>query len=735
MLSLIYDDNQPPGLKPGINHTSRETIIDRFDGIPWGTHMCLLYKTKQDLLEVLIPFTQAGLSKNEYCLWLTSGVLSAHQARIALKKSGLDFDSYYNKGQIVFMDSKDWYQRQGKLRLDEAQSGLFTRLNKAVAKGYEGLRIISSTIWLEPKHWKTFQDYEEELNHIIQDQRIIAMCSYDLDSCDAAQMIDIVRNHQSTLIKCSREFKLIENFEYQNPVQNSAENQLFLRKNIYTFEKLGQERNKSLHILNEMLKAEMRRHTRTEQALHLSDRKYRSLFNSIDEGFSLYEISYSNNKNQMDYQCLDVNPAFETLTCTTGEELIGRKLGEVLPDIYSKLMNPLNKVASTKEPQYVEEYIEHLDKIIAVRIFYLAVGQIAVLTTDITERKRAEESLRLSEEKFSKAFHSSPSMMTITTLDGWEYIDVNEMFCRLTGYTRDEVIGSSTKDIGLWCRIEDTQYLTGRILQGIPIQNFEVPFCTKGGVKRIGLMSSEIINIDGHPCLLNSITDISQRIQIQEEMARLDRLNLIGQMAASISHETRNPMTTVRGFLQMLKDKPAYGEDGEYFDIMIEELDRADSIITEFLSLAPNIKLQLEPGNINRIIDNLSILIQADALAHDKHIEFQLEEIPDQLLDPKEIRQLLLNLVRNAMEAVEPMQTITIRTYTEDSSIVLEVKDEGCGIPAEILNKLGTPFVTTKEHGTGLGLSVCYSIAERHNAVINVDSSPSGTTFYVRFKQ
>ena len=98
-------------------------------------------------------------------------------------------------------------------------------------------------------------------------------------------------------------------------------------------------------------------------------------------------------------------------------------------------------------------------------------------------------------------------------------------------------------------------------------------------------------------------------------------------------------MTTVRGFLQMLKTKPEYEKDEEYFNIMIEELDRADSIISEFLSLAPNMKLQLEPGNINHIIDSLSALMQADALAHDKFIEIHLGEIPDQLLDRKEIRR------------------------------------------------------------------------------------------------
>ncbi len=735
MLYLINDNNQPPGPKSDINPTPGKTGIDRFNELPWGTHMCLLYKIKQDLLEVLIPFMQAGLSNNEYCIWITSEALSGHQAKFALKKAVPDFNSYYDKGQIVFINNKDWYQQKGRLRLEEAQSGCFARLNKAVARGYEGLRIASINTWLETKYWKSFQEYEEQFNHIIQDHRIIAMCSYAMDKCDASQMMDVVCNHQSTLIKCSGEIKLIESCESRKPVSNSAGNELLLPSNRYTLDILAQEKNKSLHVLNEMLKAEMRRHTRTEQALHLSDRKYRTLFNSIDEGFSLFEISHYNNKDQIDYLCLDVNPAFETLICTRGENLIGRKLGEVLPDIFSKLMNALNQVASSKEPLYIEEYIDQLDRIIAVSIFYLEVGQIAVLITDITDRKRAEESLRLSEEKFSKAFHSSPSMMTITTLDGWKHIDVNEMFCRLTGYTREEVIGRSLNTLGLWCQKEDIKTVTDMIFQGLAVQNFEVPFCTKTGDKHVGLMSSEIINIDGQPCLLNSITDISQRIQIQEEMARLDRLNLIGQMAASISHETRNPMTTVRGFLQMLKNKPEYLEDVEYFEIMIEELDRADSIISEFLSLAPNIKLQLEPGNINHIIDNLSILIQADALANDKHIAIQLEDIPDQLLDRKEIRQLLLNLVRNAMEAVAPNQTITIRTYMEDNDIVLEVKDEGCGMPAEIMNKLGTPFFTTKEHGTGLGLSVCYSIAERHNAVINIDTSPSGTTFYVRFKQ
>ncbi len=728
MLSFINNDNMGKS-----DIIPAKISIDKFDRMSWGTHICLLYKTKLDLLDLLIPYIQAGLTNHEQCICLTSQTLFMLRTRMALKKAIPDFDSYYKKGQIVFYDSKEWYQHSGKLKLDKARDNLFNRLNRALAKGYKGLRIYSNNTWLDDKGWNTFLLYEAQFDEVIKDYRMMSMCSYPLDKCNAMQMRDLISSHQSTLVKYAGDVQVIERADTPKNQPNSISSSSPMPKQ-YIFEKLEGEKNENLQVLNEMLKAEMRRHSRAEEALQLSDRRYRSLFNAIDEGFSLFEISIANG-GQIDYQCLDVNPAFELIMGSKGEDLIGRKLSEALPEIYSKLTSCLNQVATAREPVHTEEYLAGLGKILAVRILYLEVGQIVLIINDITSGKQAEESLRLSEEKFSLAFHSSPSMMTITTLEEWRYIDVNEMFCRQTGYRREEIIGRKCEDLGLWCRTEDVKTVTSMMRQGIPVQYFEVPFLSRSGERHVGLMSSELITIDGQACLLNSVNDISQRIQLQEEMARLDSLNLIGQMAASISHETRNPMTTVRGFLQMLKDKPEYRNDKEYFGIMIEELDRADSIISEFLSLAPNNKLQLEIGNINRIIGSLSVLMQADALAHDKYIELQLGDIPDQLLDPKEIRQMLLNLVRNAVEAVKPQQKVSISTYLQDESIVLEVKDAGCGMSPEVLARLGTPFLTTKEHGTGLGLSVCYNIAERHNAIIDVDSSPSGTTFFVRFRQ
>lgn len=227
--------------------------------------------------------------------------------------------------------------------------------------------------------------------------------------------------------------------------------------------------------------------------------------------------------------------------------------------------------------------------------------------------------------------------------------------------------------------------------------------------------------------------DITEQKLLEKEMARLDRLDLIGEMAASIGHEVRNPMTTVRGYLQMLGSKPCFAEYADKFALMIEELDRSDQIITEFLSLAKNKSVHKKSQNLNKIIEAINPLIYADAVKNDTLVKISFSDIPDLPLDEKEIRQLLLNLVRNALESMPSGGTINIRTSKDNNEVILAIQDTGSGIPKEIVEKIGTPFFTTKEQGTGLGLAICFSIATRHNAKISLESTPSGTTFLIRF--
>ncbi len=228
--------------------------------------------------------------------------------------------------------------------------------------------------------------------------------------------------------------------------------------------------------------------------------------------------------------------------------------------------------------------------------------------------------------------------------------------------------------------------------------------------------------------------DITDTKRLEDEIVRLDKLKLVGQLAAGIAHEIRNPMTTVRGFLQLLMSREEYVKDKEYFDLMIDELDRANSIIKGFLSLAKNNSPNKQNQNINSIVSSVSPLIQADAIALDKYVVVELGEIAEDLyLDSNDIRQLILNLARNGIEAMPPKSSLLIKTFMEDNKVVLSFQDHGEGIPPEILEKINTPFFTTKENGTGLGLSICYSIAEQYNATIDVISDHTGTTFFVRF--
>jgi PAS domain S-box-containing protein len=234
--------------------------------------------------------------------------------------------------------------------------------------------------------------------------------------------------------------------------------------------------------------------------------------------------------------------------------------------------------------------------------------------------------------------------------------------------------------------------------------------------------------------VLSIVRNITEQKQMERQMARLDRLNLVGEMAASIAHEVRNPITAVRGFLQWMGQKKEMEQQyQEYFAVMIEEIDRANSIITEYLSMAKNKAVHLQMHNLNDIIQMIAPLMQADALVSNKNVRIELGEIPDMLLDETEIRQLLLNLVRNGLESMQQGGCVTIKTYGEGSLVTLEVRDQGSGISPEIVERLGIPFTTTKSEGTGLGLAVCYSIANRHNATINFKTGLRGTTAYVHF--
>lgn len=201
----------------------------------------------------------------------------------------------------------------------------------------------------------------------------------------------------------------------------------------------------------------------------------------------------------------------------------------------------------------------------------------------------------------------------------------------------------------------------------------------------------------------------------------------------SIAHEIRNPLQTVKGFLQFLLFKEAILPYQSHFTLMIDELNRANQIITEFLSFSRTKPTNLELHNINDIIKSVLPLLEAQALEEDKSIEVETNLVPKTMLDEAEIKQVLLNLIKNGLEASPPQGNVKIITESNLTSVKLIIGDNGQGIPPELQENIGMPFFTTKTNGTGLGLSLSLSILERHNAKLSFVSNEDGTTFSIDF--
>lgn len=361
------------------------------------------------------------------------------------------------------------------------------------------------------------------------------------------------------------------------------------------------------------------------------------------------------------------------------------------------------------------------------------------INTDITEKKQMEKCLKESERKYRAIFDSMFQFMVALQADG-RIIDANQASLDFADVSREDVINKILWDIEVWKTDQENRQKIKNIikqaLEGNLIRCEISAFNSERKIREIDFSAKPVFNDLGQVImLLCEGRDITYMKEYEKEMAQLSRLNLIGQMAAGIGHEIRNPMTSIRGFLQILSQKEDCLKYKRYFDMIIEEVDRTNSIISEFLSLAKNKPKALQLNSINNILDSLAPLISADALKAGVNLIIEKGRIPDLLLDEKEIRQLVLNMVRNSLESTKPSKSVTIKTFLEDEKVVLSVEDQGSGISSEILNKIGTPFLTTKPEGVGLGLAVCYRIAERHNAIIHVKSNSSGTIFKTEFKR
>lgn len=352
---------------------------------------------------------------------------------------------------------------------------------------------------------------------------------------------------------------------------------------------------------------------------------------------------------------------------------------------------------------------------------------------DEVNHLKIHEHYGLAIEQLKAIFENTTDAIAMFDLNGI-LIQANRGFEEIFGWPLPDVLNRRLP-VTPPDTMHHAEYLIRTVSEGKSVKEFETIKVRKDGTRiDVSISMSPIKNSCGKIHGLVAIArDISARKDLQLITERAAKLHLVGQMAAGIAHEIRNPMTTIRGYLQMLHKRQENEEFKSQFNLMIEEIDRANFIISEFLNLAKDKSVHLVKGNLNDLIKNIFPLIQADALEKDRFITLDLAYTSDILIDQREINQLLLNLLQNAIEATDKCDTIRIVTKEDQDQVILAIENSGSTIPPEIINLLGTPFFTTKESGTGLGLAVCYSIAERHHATIDVESKEQLTRFIIRF--
>ena len=193
-----------------MTETSRKLGIEVLEDCPWGTHICLFYETKEDLLETLIPYFKAGLENNEHCMWITSELLTKDEIVGAMREVVPQFDSYMEKNQIEIIPAKEWYRTDTAFNAERTLDSWIKKVNTIVKKGYDGLRVFGNLLWVEKNIWDNFKAYEDKVNEVLPDYPMLAICSYSLTKLNPTEIIEALRNHQYALIKYNGNWEIFK---------------------------------------------------------------------------------------------------------------------------------------------------------------------------------------------------------------------------------------------------------------------------------------------------------------------------------------------------------------------------------------------------------------------------------------------------------------------------------------------------------------------------------------------
>jgi PAS domain S-box-containing protein len=378
-----------------------------------------------------------------------------------------------------------------------------------------------------------------------------------------------------------------------------------------------------------------------------------------------------------------------------------------------------------------------------------------VIFHDITERKQADEALRQSEEKFRTTFKGSPDAITITRKSDGRFIEVNDGFTEMSGYTRDEVIGKAPLELDLIVSQNARMAIERKLKQDGEVAGFEMQYRTKSGVIRDTLLAVRPLKYANEACLVAVVKDISQMKRTANEKAKLEmqlqqaqKMEAMGTLAGGIAHDFNNLLMGIQGRVSlMLMDKNASYPDFEHLKGIEDYIQNAVTLTRQLLGFARGGKYEVKPTDINDLVEK-----SADMFGRTrKEIVIQSRYHPiiwTVDVDQGQINQVLVNLYVNAWQAMPGGGVLILETdnvvldekymkpfsHVPGNYVKISITDTGIGMDQSIQKRIFDPFFTTKEmgRGTGLGLASAYGIIKNHGGIINVYSEKGeGTTFTI----
>ncbi|MFS1511218.1 ATP-binding protein [Chengkuizengella sp. SCS-71B] len=340
-------------------------------------------------------------------------------------------------------------------------------------------------------------------------------------------------------------------------------------------------------------------------------------------------------------------------------------------------------------------------------------------------------------QHFSATFMKDVNLGVLLINKEFQLIDISDMACTIFGMKKEEVIDKSLDEIFKPVPRE-YQLVQRTVLEGLVTKNHAVSWINDSQRFELLMDSNTLKNSNGDTVGAYIILkDVSNLRSLEEQVQRSDRLAMIGQIAAGTAHEIRNPLTSIKGFLQVIKKslkENQMNQEFEFTNIMLTEIDRINGLVSEFLLLSKPRDFVFEQVDLSKVMQEIKPIIHNEAILHDVEVQYHsASNLPFILANTELIKQVCLNICKNGIEAMVDGGTLSITEKIDERNkqVSIEIHDTGPGIPSFLVDKIFDPFFTTKQEGTGLGLSVCQRIIHDIGGSIRVSSKGFGTTFII----